>query len=392
MGGGYIAFEFAHIAARAGVHATILHRHAHALPHFDPDLVTKLIDATRASGIKVALEHEATGIETTGTGYTVHTAAGRSFPEDLVVHAAGRVPELDGRDLDAASIRHDPRCGIPVDDHLRSTTSPHVYAAGDAADPPAGRSPPSPSTKPTPPPPMSSTATPRSRITRGIPSVVFTTLNLGRAGVLESEARAAGREVTIRHQDTHTWYSVRRVAQPCAGYKIIEDAGSGEILGAHLLGDHTCDAINMFALAIRHHLTAKDLKTSILVPPADASDVRAWSEAVFRAAARPSDRQRWPSRRIGTAPVARTRATDREHAYEARGHWFDRFDPGNYVTNAIQPSQRRSWVLDCSQFGGQTPRAIPRAAGCRPERSCTGPRTAPQWWANLGENAPLHRW
>src|SRR5207237_256004 len=46
VGGGYIAFEFAHIAARAGAHIQILHRGAHPPDAFDPDLVSQLVQAT----------------------------------------------------------------------------------------------------------------------------------------------------------------------------------------------------------------------------------------------------------------------------------------------------------------------------------------------------------
>src|SRR5262245_34795441 len=53
VGGGYIAFEFAHVAARAGVEATIVHRGARPLEAFDPDLVDLLVRRTREGGIRV---------------------------------------------------------------------------------------------------------------------------------------------------------------------------------------------------------------------------------------------------------------------------------------------------------------------------------------------------
>ena len=43
VGGGYISFEFAHIAARAGAKVTIIHRGKQPLEHFDPDLVNRLV-------------------------------------------------------------------------------------------------------------------------------------------------------------------------------------------------------------------------------------------------------------------------------------------------------------------------------------------------------------
>src|SRR5438309_11331901 len=97
VGGGYIAFEFAHIAARAGVHATILHRGARPLEGFDPDLVDLLVKRTREVGIRVEVDTEVRGIEALGAELLVHAAQrgqGRRFEADAAVHSAGRVPEI----------------------------------------------------------------------------------------------------------------------------------------------------------------------------------------------------------------------------------------------------------------------------------------------------------
>src|SRR5207245_10480112 len=61
IGGGYISFEFAHIAARAGSHVTILHRSSRPLARFDPDLVAQLMQRTRDLGIDVHLQADVKG-------------------------------------------------------------------------------------------------------------------------------------------------------------------------------------------------------------------------------------------------------------------------------------------------------------------------------------------
>jgi len=53
---------------------------------------------------------------------------------------------------------------------------------------------------------------------------------------------------------------------------LVEDE-SNRVLGAHLLGEHAEEVINMFGLAIRHGLKAQDLKTMIYAYPTSASDV-----------------------------------------------------------------------------------------------------------------------
>ena len=80
VGGGYISFEFAHIAARAGVKKiTILHRGKQPLEHFDPDLVNQLIQHSREVGINVQI------------GRTVKKIEKLSDFKLLVVHSSSNV-------------------------------------------------------------------------------------------------------------------------------------------------------------------------------------------------------------------------------------------------------------------------------------------------------------
>jgi glutathione reductase (NADPH) len=72
VGGGYIAFEFAHVAARAGAQVTILHRGPRPLQHFEPELVDQLVQRTRALGVQVEVATEVYGIEKTDQGIIVH--------------------------------------------------------------------------------------------------------------------------------------------------------------------------------------------------------------------------------------------------------------------------------------------------------------------------------
>jgi len=135
VGGGYIAFEFAHIVARAGVRATILHRGPRPLEGFDPDLVAMLVKRSRELGIRVELDLEVQGVEDRGGRLVVRGArqgVESRFEADLVVHSAGRVPEIDDLDLAAAGIAREPR-GICVNEFLQSVSNSAVYAGGDAA-------------------------------------------------------------------------------------------------------------------------------------------------------------------------------------------------------------------------------------------------------------------
>ncbi len=134
VGGGYIAFEFAHIAARAGAHVQVLHRGASPLKQFDPDLVSQLVQATRELGVEVRLNTAVAATERQGDHLLIHARTGEreyTVEADLVVHAAGRVPEIDELDLDAAGGAREKE-GVSVNAYLQSVSNPAVYAAGDA--------------------------------------------------------------------------------------------------------------------------------------------------------------------------------------------------------------------------------------------------------------------
>ncbi len=275
VGGGYIAFEFAHIAARAGAHVQVLHRGNRPLEKFDPDLVAQLVQASRELGVEVHLQTAVTAIERQGDHLLVHARTGaqeQTVEADLVVHAAGRVPEIDDLDLEAAGVAREKE-GVSVNEYLQSVSNPAVYAAGDAVA--SGGF------------PLTPVAGMQGGIVAdnllkgnrhtpnytGIPSVVFTTPPLARVGLLEEAARAQGSRFTTHHEDTTSWYSSRRVALSHTGYKVLVEEGTERILGAHLLGMHAEEVINLFALAIRAGLRASDLKHMVYAYPTSASDV-----------------------------------------------------------------------------------------------------------------------
>jgi glutathione reductase (NADPH) len=275
VGGGYISFEFAHVAARAGAEVTILHRGARPLEGFDPGLVELLVRRTRELGIRVELDIEVLGVDSGGGGLTVRgrqRGTERRFGTDMVVHGAGRVPELDDLDLDAAGVERGKR-GVTVNEYLQSVSNPAVYAGGDAA-----------ASGPALTPKADHDAgvlvtnllegNRRAVNYEGIASAVFTIPPLASAGLTEDAARAAGLKFRTSWQDTSGWFNTRRVGETASGFKVLIEEGTGRILGAHLLGPHAAEVINLFALAIRLRIPAGDLQQVIFAYPTNGSDIR----------------------------------------------------------------------------------------------------------------------
>lgn len=284
IGGGYISFEFAHLAARAGSEVTILHRGKTPLGGFDPDLVNILLKRTNEIGINVKLESSVKKIDTKDNGrkFAVHLSTtqnshgdkeGEIIETDLVVHGAGRVPDTDNLDLQSGGVELDVKGGIKVNEYLQSVSNPSVYAAGDAA---ATRG-----------IPLTPVAAYEGHFVaqnllegnhlkpnyEGIPSVVFTIPPLTSVGLQEHIGKQLGLHFKTNFQDTSSWYSSRRVGENCSGYKVLVEDTTDRILGAHLLGTHSEEVINLFATAIRLGLKADAIKKVVYTYPTNSYDI-----------------------------------------------------------------------------------------------------------------------
>ena len=274
VGGGYIAAEFSHIAARAGAEVTILQHGDRMLTGFDPDLVGWLMEKYEEIGVTLHTGTEVERVEKTGDAFRV-TATGegrsRTFDADLVVHAAGRKPDFAPLALEAAGVElHDGK--LALNEYLQSTSNPAVYAAGDTAQ--MG-------------PPLTPVSNHDGKVVaanllegnystpnyKGVPSVAFTLPLIARVGLDEAEAREQGLKFRMQCDRTPGWFSTRQQAESVSGYKVLVEDGSERILGAHLLGPHADEVINVFTLAVRHGLTADQLKDTMFAYPTGASDI-----------------------------------------------------------------------------------------------------------------------
>ena len=272
IGGGYISFEFAHVAAQAGSQVTIIHRSALPLKQFDPDMVDVIVAATKSSGISLALNESPQKIEKTDSGYTLHGISGEIYEADLIIEATGRVANLSVLDGDHANVDHSPR-GVTVNANLQSISNPQVYAIGDCAASGAMLAPiadeegktaarnilgPNPS-------PVDYSV---------VPSAVFTLPNLATVGLTESEAKEQGYDFRTNAGTTVGWPSSKRIGERHSGYKILISNNDDTIIGAHLVRHNASEVINIFALAIKHGIKAHDLSEFPWAYPTYSSDLK----------------------------------------------------------------------------------------------------------------------
>lgn len=275
VGGGFIAMEFAHICKRAGsAEVTVLEMMERPLGNFDPDMVGLLSEATTELGIDLRSEAKVLKIEKDGAGFivTYETPKGKRIVRcDQVVHATGRVPDIESLNLEAGGVEYS-RKGIKVSPYMR-TTNPAVFAAGDCAD--SG-------------PNLTPVSANEGRIAGKnllagkdeheiryppIPSVVFTLPQVASVGLSEAAARDKGLAFDMHFEKTARWYSSLRVGARHSAYKVLVEKETGVILGAHLIGPGAEEQINLFAMAMGAGLTANKIKGIIFAYPSYASDI-----------------------------------------------------------------------------------------------------------------------
>ena len=264
IGGGVIGCELGQMFARFGVQVTIVCR-SRLLPGFEVEIGEALTGYLRAEGIEVRCGLAYDSIRRTEQGIALRIEADGQMQElaaEQVLVATGRTPNTGGLGLETADVATDGRGAIVVDEHLQ-TTRGGVYAAGDvtgrdeyvymaaygaklAAE-------------------NALEGNTRRYDARAMPEVVFTDPQVASVGLTETGARRDGYHVEAM---TLALDQVPRAlaARDTRGLiKLVAEARTGLLLGAHILAPEGSDSIQAAVLAIKHRLTIKDL-TETLFP------------------------------------------------------------------------------------------------------------------------------
>lgn len=275
VGGGFISFEFAHFAARLGAReVVILEAAERVLGPFDGDMVKELVAASEADGIEIRAKLAISEIRKKEKDYQVVLTDGTSLDTDLVVHGAGRIPNLEKLNLEAAGIESSRR-GIVVDATMQ-TSNERVYAVGDCAASPQ----------------LARVADQeahvaaasiigerdggggRSMAYQAVPAVLFTYPQLGMVGKTEDELIAEGVSYWKSFSSALSWPNYNRIGMKHAAYKILVDNDS-KILGAHFLSDNASGMVNTFKQAMLDGTGVAELyKANVMAPyPSRESDI-----------------------------------------------------------------------------------------------------------------------
>jgi glutathione reductase (NADPH) len=273
IGGGFVSFEFAHVAIRTGASKVlIINRSARPLKSFEGDLVDTLLKASTDAGIEMLLGTVPERIVKTGKGYVVHYSSGEECETDLVIDATGRLPNLAVLEGEHGGVTHSSK-GVAVNEYLQSISNPAVYAIGDCADTPY----------------MLATVADKEgqtvamNILHGnkhsvdysiVPNAVFTTPTLASVGLTEIEAQARQLDFRVNQGETTGWPSSKRIGEEHGAYKVLIENGSELILGAHLIRHNAAEVINLFALAMKGNIPASELADLMWAYPTSTSDLK----------------------------------------------------------------------------------------------------------------------
>ncbi len=252
VGAGFVGVEQAQLFARLGSRVSLI---GPLVPAAEPELVDEL-DAVLGAEGTTRCGSKAVRIETNAEGTTVTCDDASTATGDRVLIATGRRPRTADLALDRAGVEVDDGGHVKIDTAQR-TSNPNIWAAGDVATGPqfvyvaatsgkiAARN--------------ALTGSAKTVDYTGLPHVLFTSPQLAWSGMTEAEARSTDHDV-----DTRT-LSLNQVPRAIASrdtrgaIKLVADAHTHRLLGAHVLADHGGELLFAATIAIKAGWTVEQL-------------------------------------------------------------------------------------------------------------------------------------
>jgi len=263
-GGGFIANEFAGIFHEFGTHVTVVNRSDSILRGWEPALRDRLQTISLSKGLNYKFNTLFEHIEKTDNGLKIHYIGGSTQDTEALLWATGRIPNTEGLNLEAIGLETSLGGAIKVNDDSQ-TNVPHIYAVGDVtnrvqltpvaireghafADTVFGNKP--------------------WRVDyRCIPSAVFSNPPLGSVGLTEAEARNTFGTVRIFTSDFRPMKNVLSGRNERALYKLVVDASSDKVVGAHMIGPDAPEILQAVAIALKAGLTKAQFDDTVALHP-----------------------------------------------------------------------------------------------------------------------------
>lgn len=273
IGGGYVGAEYAQMYSRFGADVTMFQRGERLLPREEPAVSDVIEDVFTDEGIDVHTEMSVAALDSDGDD-VVAEADGPDgtveVPASDVLLAAGRDPNTDGIGLEEAGIDTDEGGFVETDDGFE-TTADGVYAIGDVTGHPMF---------------THSARDDADRLYRHlakdeeinvedrvVPWAVFTDPQVGHVGLTERKAREEGYEVGVGKQAFAEQGKPKALGETEGFVKLVADAETDELLGAHVVGEQGTEIVHELVLAIELDATVEDIANAMHVHPTLAESI-----------------------------------------------------------------------------------------------------------------------
>jgi dihydrolipoamide dehydrogenase len=264
LGGGVVGTEFACFFAAIGTQVTLIEMLPRLVPAEDDEIAVALERELKKQKITLHLDTRVEGATDEPDGaVTLKLGGGRSVTVDTVLVATGRRPFASDLGLEALGVARGDRGKIAVNERLQ-TSVPGLYAIGDVTDIKQ----------------LAHFASAQGKAAvemiaghpaqtnwRAVPAATFTSPEIASVGLTEREAAAEGRTLKVGRFPFRA--HGRNIADlELAGFvKLISDADTGQVLGAHIIGAKASELIHECSLAIAADLDARDLAQAIHAHP-----------------------------------------------------------------------------------------------------------------------------
>ena len=276
LGGGAIGVELGQSFARFGARVTMIEMSERILEKEDREVSALMEKILRGEGLEVLTKTKVLRVRAADGKKFVTVETGgkeREIETDEILVATGREPNVAGLELEKAGVKFDQK-RIETDDYLR-TSAKHIFAAGDVT----GHF------------QFTHTADYEAQIViqnaflffglrkkidfRVVPWATFTSPEIGRVGLTESEAgKKFGRGVKI-YRANFDENDRAQTEDETNGFAKIVCQSNGEIIGAHLVGAAGGELIHEFVWAMKKRLRINQLNEIIRVYPTLAKIVQA---------------------------------------------------------------------------------------------------------------------
>ena len=277
IGSGAIGSEFTYFYRSMGVDVTLIEFMDQIVPLEDKDVADQLSRSFRKMGIKVMVSSGVKAIDTTGEGCKLSIETKKGMVElevDRVLSAVGVIPNTNGIGLEELGVEMN-RGKIVVDDFFR-TNVPGIYAIGDVIATPA----------------LAHVASAEGiacveKIAgmdvqpvdySNIPGATYTSPEIASVGLTEKKVKEMGIEYKVGKFPFTASGKATTAGEKDGFVKLIIDANTDKILGAHLIGANVTEMLSGIVLARNVGATAKDIIKTIHPHPT-------MSEAIMEAAA-----------------------------------------------------------------------------------------------------------